>query len=36
MKDYDEVIPNSCSGDNHQTIFHFMVGVILVVLLQLI
>lgn len=32
----DEVIPNSCSGDNHQTIFHFMTGVVLVVLLQLI
>ena len=32
----DELIPNSCAGNNHSTIFSFMAGVILVVLLQLI
>ncbi len=32
----DELIPNSCAGQNHQTIFSFMVGVILVMLLQLV
>lgn len=31
----DELIPNSCAGNNHSTIFSFMAGVILVVLLQL-
>lgn len=29
----DELIPNSCAGTNHQTIFAFMLGVIFVVLL---
>ena len=32
----DELIPNSCAGENHQTIFSFMAGVILVMLLQLV
>ncbi len=32
----DELIPNSCAGENHATIFAFMAGVILVVLLQLV
>ncbi len=32
----DELIPNSCAGENHQTIFSFMAGVILVILLQLV
>ena len=32
----DELIPNSCAGENHQTIFSFMIGVILVMLLQLV
>ena len=32
----DELIPNSCAGENHQTIFSFMVGVVLVMLLQLV
>lgn len=31
----DELIPNSCAGENHQTIFSFMAGVVLVILLQL-
>jgi len=29
----DELIPNSCTGTNHQTIFSLMVGVIFVILL---
>ena len=32
----DELIPNSCAGDNHQTIFSFIMGVVLVILLQLV
>jgi len=32
----DELIPNSCAGQNHQTIFSFMTGVVLVMLLQLV
>jgi len=32
----DELIPNSCAGENHQTIFSFMTGAVLVVLLQLV
>lgn len=32
----DELIPNSCAGENHQTIFSFMTGVVLVMLLQLV
>ncbi|MDY6990020.1 MAG: ZIP family metal transporter [Thermodesulfobacteriota bacterium] len=32
----DELIPNSCAGDNHQTIFSFIIGVVLVMLLQLV
>lgn len=32
----DELIPNSCAGENHQTIFSFMAGVVLVMLLQLV
>jgi ZIP family zinc transporter len=32
----DELIPNSCAGDNHQTIFSFIIGVVLVILLQLV
>ncbi len=32
----DELIPNSCAGENHATIFAFMTGVVLVVLLQLV
>ncbi len=32
----DELIPNSCAGENHATIFAFMAGVVLVVLLQLV
>ena len=32
----DELIPNSCAGENHLTIFSFMAGVVLVILLQLI
>lgn len=30
----DELIPNSCAGENHATLFSLMAGVILVVLLQ--
>jgi ZIP family zinc transporter len=32
----DELIPNSCAGENHQTIFSFIIGVVLVILLQLV
>lgn len=32
----DELIPNSCAGQNHQTIFAFLGGVVLVMLLELI
>ncbi len=32
----DELIPNSCAGENHQTIFSFLAGVVLVILLQLV
>lgn len=32
----DELIPNACAGENHQTIFSFMAGVVLVMLLQLV
>lgn len=32
----DELIPNSCAGENHQTIFSFIMGVVLVILLQLV
>ncbi len=32
----DELIPNSCAGSDHQTIFSLMTGVILVVLLRLL
>jgi ZIP family zinc transporter len=32
----DELIPNSCAGENHQTIFSFIIGVVLVILLQLL
>jgi len=32
----DELIPNSCAGENHQTIFAFLAGVVLVILLQLV
>ena len=32
----DELIPNSCAGENHQTIFSFMTGAVLVMLLQLV
>ena len=31
----DELIPNSCAGENHHTTFAFMGGVVLVVLLGL-
>ena len=32
----DELIPNSCAGENHETIFSFIMGVVLVILLQLV
>lgn len=32
----DELIPNSCAGENHTTIFAFLAGVVLVILLQLV
>jgi len=32
----DELIPNSCTGTNHQTIFSLMTGIIFVILLGLI
>lgn len=32
----DELIPNSCSGTTHQTIFSLMIGVVFVILLGLI
>ena len=32
----DELIPNSCSGTTHQTIFSLMIGVVFVILLGLV
>ena len=32
----DELIPNSCAGESHNTIFAFITGVVLVILLQLV
>lgn len=32
----DELIPNSCAGENHHTIFAFIAGVVLVLLLGLV
>ena len=32
----DELIPNSCTGQNHQIIFSFMTGVVLGMLLQFV
>jgi ZIP family zinc transporter len=32
----DELIPNSCAGENHQTIFSLMTGIIFVLLLRLV
>ncbi len=32
----DELIPNSCAGENHQTIFSLLAGIVFVVLLRMI
>jgi len=32
----DEIITNSCAGNDHTTIFSFLTGIILVILLSLI
>lgn len=32
----DELIPNSCAGENHQTIFSLLTGVVFVLLLRLV
>ncbi|MFO7760950.1 MAG: ZIP family metal transporter [Thermodesulfobacteriota bacterium] len=32
----DELIPNSCTGENHQTIFSLLAGIVFVVLLRMI
>jgi len=32
----DEIIPNSCAGNDHQTIFYLLSGIIFVIFLGLI